>query len=72
MENWGLILYAETSLLFDPRTGTAANKKRVAVVIAHELAHQVGPWSSSVDQDMSCPLYDACGHVLTCDRFNKI
>ena len=50
MENWGLILYAEKSLLFDPHTGTAANKQRVAVVIAHELAHQVGPCSGSVEQ----------------------
>ena len=41
MENWGLILYAERTLLFDPSTGTATTKQHVAEVIAHELAHQV-------------------------------
>ena len=41
MENWGLITYRETDLLFDPQTSSSANRQRVAVVIAHELAHQV-------------------------------
>ena len=41
MENWGLILYSEKALLFDPSTGTAARKQRVVEIIAHELAHQV-------------------------------
>uniref|UniRef100_A0A8R1DUX5 Aminopeptidase n=1 Tax=Caenorhabditis japonica TaxID=281687 RepID=A0A8R1DUX5_CAEJA len=40
MENWGLITYREDSLLYDPRIYTGAQKRRVAVVIAHELAHQ--------------------------------
>ncbi|XP_027624632.1 endoplasmic reticulum aminopeptidase 2 isoform X2 [Tupaia chinensis] len=40
MENWGLITYRETSLLFDPRTSSAADKLWVTRVIAHELAHQ--------------------------------
>ncbi|ELU00955.1 hypothetical protein CAPTEDRAFT_209320 [Capitella teleta] len=39
MENWGLIIYRETALLFDPLTASAANKQRVAVVVTHELAH---------------------------------
>ncbi|XP_075864317.1 endoplasmic reticulum aminopeptidase 2 isoform X1 [Microcebus murinus] len=40
MENWGLITYKETSLLFDPKTSSASDKLWVTVVIAHELAHQ--------------------------------
>mmetsp|Transcript_10560 Transcript_10560/g.19993 ORF Transcript_10560/g.19993 Transcript_10560/m.19993 type:complete len:950 (-) Transcript_10560:124-2973(-) len=40
MENWGLITYRETALLFDPDKDTAANQQRVVVVVAHELAHQ--------------------------------
>ncbi|MEE6461812.1 hypothetical protein FKM82_001413 [Ascaphus truei] len=40
MENWGLITYRETNLLFDPAESATANKKRVATVIAHELVHQ--------------------------------
>ena len=41
MENWGLITYRETAVLYDPKVSSARNKERVAVVIAHELAHQV-------------------------------
>ncbi|XP_077477080.1 aminopeptidase N-like isoform X1 [Stigmatopora argus] len=39
MENWGLVTYRETALLYDPERSSAGNKKRVASVIAHELAH---------------------------------
>lgn len=39
MENWGLILYRESSLLYDSLTSSASNKQRVATVVAHELAH---------------------------------
>ncbi len=41
MENWGLITYRETALLYDPNENPLSSKQRVAVVIAHELAHQV-------------------------------
>lgn len=41
MENWGLVTYRETSLLFDPLSSSSSNKERVVTVIAHELAHQV-------------------------------
>lgn len=41
MENWGLITYRETALLYDEAENSQGNKQRVAVVIAHELAHQV-------------------------------
>ena len=40
MENWGLITFRDTALLYDPKSSTASNKERVAVVVAHELAHQ--------------------------------
>ena len=40
MENWGLVTYRDTALLYDPATSTAESKQRVATVIAHELAHQ--------------------------------
>lgn len=41
MENWGLITYRETSILYDANETSAAAREWVAVVIAHELAHQV-------------------------------
>lgn len=40
MENWGLITYRETALMFDPVHTSSRDQQRVAVVIAHELAHQ--------------------------------
>ncbi|KAJ3362304.1 hypothetical protein HDU91_003482, partial [Kappamyces sp. JEL0680] len=40
MENWGLVTYRDTALLYDPATSTASSKQRVATVVAHELAHQ--------------------------------
>lgn len=40
MENWGLIAYRETSLLYNNVTDTIANKRRVSLVVSHELAHQ--------------------------------
>lgn len=41
MENWGLITYRETAMLFYPKVSSETNRQRVTVVITHELAHQV-------------------------------
>lgn len=43
MENWGLITYRETALLYDSEVSSNGNKERVATIIAHELAHMVHP-----------------------------
>lgn len=40
MENWGLITYKPTKILFDPKTSNNRVKSKAAYVIAHELAHQ--------------------------------
>ncbi|CAG9535797.1 unnamed protein product [Cercopithifilaria johnstoni] len=40
MENWGLITYREKFLLYDETIYTPSQKARVALVVAHELAHQ--------------------------------
>ncbi|KAG5541207.1 hypothetical protein RHGRI_021155 [Rhododendron griersonianum] len=40
MENYGLVTYRETALLYDDKHSAASNKQRVATVVAHELAHQ--------------------------------
>jgi aminopeptidase N/puromycin-sensitive aminopeptidase len=40
MENFGAITYRETDLLLDPKTASVKAKKEVALVIAHEMAHQ--------------------------------
>ena len=46
MENWGLITYRLTALLYDKNKSSDSNKQWVAVVVAHELAHQVCAVSS--------------------------
>ncbi|CAH8577672.1 unnamed protein product [Heterobilharzia americana] len=48
MENWGLITYRESALLWDPETDLAWTKYWVASIVSHELAHQ----------DEAFPLYD--------------
>jgi puromycin-sensitive aminopeptidase len=40
MENWGCITYREHALLVDPDNTTLSTKQWVAMVVAHELAHQ--------------------------------
>jgi len=39
MENAGAVFFRETLLLVDPKTVTLGEKKRVAEVVCHELAH---------------------------------
>nr|AVZ46160.1 Aminopeptidase N [Parahyaena brunnea] len=40
MENWGLVTYRESALLYDNQSSSIGNQERVVTVIAHELAHQ--------------------------------
>ncbi len=40
MENWGAITYRESALLVDEDHSSIGNKQWVALVIAHEIAHQ--------------------------------
>ena len=40
MENWGLITYRETSLLYSEEETSVQAKQWIGVVVAHELAHQ--------------------------------
>ncbi|HEY1767317.1 MAG TPA: M1 family metallopeptidase [Terracidiphilus sp.] len=40
MENFGAITYRETDLLIDANTASVGAKKNVALVVAHEMAHQ--------------------------------
>lgn len=41
MENWGLIMYREAALLYQPGASSEANKQLVSAILSHELAHQV-------------------------------
>jgi len=40
MENWGLITYRESALLYQEGVSSLTDKEYVAIVVAHELAHQ--------------------------------
>jgi puromycin-sensitive aminopeptidase len=40
MENWGCITFREQTLLVDPKNTSLPIKQYVALVVAHELAHQ--------------------------------
>lgn len=40
MENWGLITYRETRMLYDERVSTERNLASVTLAITHELSHQ--------------------------------
>ncbi|XP_061578144.1 aminopeptidase N-like [Cololabis saira] len=39
MENWGLVTYKESNLLYDPDTSSNRNKETTNTIVAHELAH---------------------------------
>lgn len=40
MENWGAVTFRETAILVDEENSSLSNKQWVAIVVAHELAHQ--------------------------------
>ena len=39
MENWGLVMYRETAVLYEEGVSSYADEEYVVKVIAHELAH---------------------------------
>ncbi|KAF4520350.1 hypothetical protein B566_EDAN009873 [Ephemera danica] len=40
MENWGLITFRETALLFTEGVSTSMDRQRVETIVTHEIAHQ--------------------------------
>lgn len=40
MENWGLVTYRETYILFDPETDGEDQQVRIVGIVGHEYAHQ--------------------------------
>ncbi|RKO86591.1 puromycin-sensitive aminopeptidase, partial [Blyttiomyces helicus] len=57
MENWGLVTFRDTALLYKEGQTSADEKQRVATVIAHELAHQ---W------------YGGFGDIVTMEWWNDL
>jgi len=40
MENWGLLTFRETALLYHPQHSTLSRRQYVAILVCHEIAHQ--------------------------------
>lgn len=40
MENWGLITFRESALLVDPSVSSTKQIQYIALIVAHEIAHQ--------------------------------
>ncbi|XP_055335825.1 aminopeptidase N-like [Paramacrobiotus metropolitanus] len=40
MENWGAVVFREVLMLYDNETSPASSKQLIAIVVAHEVAHQ--------------------------------
>ena len=40
MENWGLVTFSQSTLLFNDEQSTYKNRITIASVISHEFAHQ--------------------------------
>ena len=41
MENWGLILFQQDALFYNPDVDTASHQLDVALTLAHEICHFV-------------------------------
>lgn len=50
MENWGLVMYSEPALLYNPAGSSNEDKEWVVKVISHELAHMVSPLTCAPPQ----------------------
>jgi hypothetical protein len=66
MENWGLVTYRTTAVLFDEKSSDAKYKNRVAYVVAHELAHQwfgnLVSWNLNIAVSVESNLICMVGH----------
>ncbi|EDV28937.1 uncharacterized protein TRIADDRAFT_18529 [Trichoplax adhaerens] len=40
MENWGLLFFKETSLLYDNTTASTLDRQAISTTVCHEIAHQ--------------------------------
>lgn len=78
MENWGLVTYRETKLLYDPETSSIRNKEATATIIAHELAHMVtgsDPSQQEVDPHLKLMvsfLAQWFGNLVTLNWWNEV
>lgn len=67
MENWGLVTFRESAVLFDPSTGSVADKKLVTMIVNHELAHQVRAMFSPHQDTCASRCVDATLNIFVYD-----
>ena len=70
MENWGLITYRETSLLYSEGRSSSAAQQWVAIVVAHELAHQV--CTMAISKTNPVPSVQWFGNLVTMRWWNDL
>ena len=62
MENWGLITYREVAILYEEGKSSRSDKEYVAVVVAHELAHQVETYLTKESNFSITVVWRPCHH----------
>jgi aminopeptidase N len=50
MENWGLVIYDYSVVVYNTKKHSIADEQFIAEVMCHELAHQVNPDSGADSQ----------------------
>lgn len=53
MENWGLALYREPNMLFDPERDRTRDRENIVTIIAHEFAVSLVSWKNLEALEMS-------------------
>lgn len=69
MENWGLVMFRESVLLYNPTTATPDDKLVGIVIVAHELAHQVRTLSPSFDSNFTLQWF---GNLVTMGWWDEL
>ena len=69
MENWGLIKYRETILLVKEGMTSASSKASTAMVVSHEMAHQVKLFFKTAFARESVLLTATKQHLFTIGHF---
>lgn len=71
MENWGLLTFRETALLYDDSESSASDKMYVLSVVAHEIAHMV-MFSLIISIIDNFFFFQWYGNLITCEWWDNL